>query len=345
MHTYKKFISIVLTVLTLCSVMSITASATNHTIKTGVGVVDVATGSNLRLREKASTSSKTLAYAPDGEVVIVEGKVGEWYKVIYNLKEGYMHSDYLDVSKVENVELGYGVVNDTRVNIRSGPGTKYSSLGKFTPGEKAYIIGINNQWYKVIYNGQICYIRSDYLDVTEIPYENQASTKKPIFFVDGKSTGVKVSADALNGNITAPEIPEENEPEAPSVPDVPAGELAASIIEMGKKYIGVPYKWAGSTPKGFDCSGFVMYVFGAHGITLPHNSRSMYSHGTSVSKKNLQPGDLVFFYGSNKNVINHVGIYIGNGEFIHASSSKGITITGLESSYYVNHYYGAKRIL
>jgi cell wall-associated NlpC family hydrolase len=88
-----------------------------------------------------------------------------------------------------------------------------------------------------------------------------------------------------------------------------------------------------------------MYVFGAHGITLPHNSRSMYSHGTSVAKKDLRPGDLVFFYGSNKNVINHVGIYIGNGQFIHASSSKGITITGLESSYYVNHYYGAKRIL
>jgi cell wall-associated NlpC family hydrolase len=345
MQTCKKFISIVLTVLTLCSLLSVTVSATNHTIKTGVGVVDVATGSNLRLRESASTSSANLAYAPDGEVVIVEGKVGDWYKVIYNLKEGYMHSDYLDVTKVENVELGYGVVNDTRVNIRSGPGTKYASLGKFTPGDKAYIIGINNQWYKVIYNGQICYIRSDYLDVTEIPYENQASAKKPIFFVDGKSTGVKVSADALNSNTTPPAQPDHNTPSAPSVPDVPASELAESIIAMGKKYIGVPYKWAGATPSGFDCSGFVMYVFGAHGITLPHNSRSMYSHGTSVAKKDLRPGDLVFFYGSNKSVINHVGIYIGNGQFIHSSSSKGITITGLESSYYVNHYYGAKRIL
>ena len=156
---------------------------------------------------------------------------------------------------------------------------------------------------------------------------------------------MKVSADALNGNVTPPQQPEQEEPSAPSVPDVPASELAASIIAMGKKYIGVPYKWAGTTPKGFDCSGFVMYVFGAHGITLPHNSRSMYSHGTSVAKKDLKPGDLVFFYGSNKSVINHVGIYIGNGQFIHASSSKGITITGLESSYYVNHYYGAKRIL
>lgn len=343
MRIRKRLISTVLIVLTLCSMLSISVSATNHTIKTGVGVVDVAAGSNLRLRSKASTSSKTLAYAPDGEVVIVEGKVGDWYKVIYNLQEGYMHSDYLDVATVENVELGYGIVNDTNVNMRSGPSTKYSKLGKFTYGSKAYIIGINNQWYKVIYNGQICYIRSDYLDVTEIPYENKASTKDPIFFVDGKSTGVPVSAEALEGGVTAPENPDE--PGDEPVPDVPASELAASIIAMGKKYIGCPYKWAGASPKGFDCSGFVMYLFGAHGITLPHNSRSMYTFGTAVAKKDLQPGDLVFFYGSNKNVINHVGIYIGNGEFIHSSSSKGVNITRLDSSYYENHYYGAKRVL
>lgn len=344
MRNPKRIISTLLIVLTLCSVMSVSVSAANHTIKTGVGVVDVATGSNLRLRSKASTSSKTLDYAPDGEVVIVEGKVGSWYKVIYNLQEGYMHSDYLDVATVENVELGYGIVNDTRVNMRSGPGTKYKSLGKFTYGEMAYIIGINNQWYKVIYNDQICYIRSDYLDVTEIPYENQDSTNDPIFFVDGRSTGVPVSPDALRNGTTAPKDPEEDPGQEPT-PEVPAGELAAAIIATAKKQIGVPYKWAGASPKGFDCSGLVMYAFGAHGITLPHNSRSMYALGTAVAKADLQPGDLVFFFGSNKNVINHVGIYIGNGEFIHSSSSKGVTITSLDSSYYVNHYYGAKRIL
>ena len=344
----KRVVSFTLMCLLVFGMFTISVSATNHTIKTGVGVVDVAAGSNLRLRSKASTSSSTLAYAPDGEVVIVEGKVGDWYKVIYNLQEGYMHSDYLDVTPVENVELGYGIINDTKVNMRSGPGTGYQSLGKYVKGEKAYIIGINNKWYKVIYKDQICYIRSDYLDVTEIPYENKASTNKPLFFVDGKTTGVAVSAQALKNGVTTPEQPEQpedNTPEPDSNPGTSSGDLAAAIIATGKKYIGVPYKWAGTTPKGFDCSGFVMYVFGAHGITLPHNSRSMYAFGTSVSKKDLKPGDLVFFYGSNKTVINHVGIYIGNGQFIHSSSSKGITITGLESSYYVNHYYGAKRIL
>ncbi len=336
----KRTVSLMLVLLSLCSMLAVSASAADHTIKTGVAVVDVAAGSNLRLRSKASTSSSTLDYAPDGEVVIVEGKVGNWYKVIYNLQEGYMSADYLDFSKVENVELGYGVVNDTRVNMRRGPGTGYASLGKFTQGEKAYIIGINNQWYKVIYNGQICYIRSDYLDVTEIPYENQDSKKAPIFFVDGKSTGVPVSPDALNGSVSKPENPGTGT----DTPDVPVG-TAAEIIATAKTLIGCPYKWAGSTPAGFDCSGFVQYVFGKHGITLPRVSRSQYTVGTAVAKKDLQPGDLVFFFSTNKNVITHVGIYIGNGEFIHSSSSYGVVITKLESSYYQTRYYGAKRVL
>lgn len=345
MHLSKRIVSAALIVMLLISMLCISASATNHTIKTGVGVVDVAAGSTLRLRSKASTTSATLDFAPDGEVVIVEGKIGSWYKVIYNLQEGYMHSDYLDVSTVENVELGYGIVCDTRVNMRSGPSTSYASLGKFTYGEKAYIIGINNQWYKVIYKNQICYIRSDYLDVTEIPYENQDSTKDPIFFVDGKSTGVPVSAEALNGNYVAPENPGVEDPGTGSdTPEVPVG-TAADIIATAKTLIGCPYKWAGSSPSGFDCSGFVQYVFGAHGISLPRISRSQYSVGTYVAKKDLQPGDLVFFFSTNKNVISHVGIYIGNGEFIHSSSSYGVIITDLESTYYQTRYYGARRVL
>jgi cell wall-associated NlpC family hydrolase len=340
MRNPKRIVSAVLVVMVLCSMLSISASATNHTIKTGIGRVDVATGSTLRLRSKASTSSSTLAFAPDGEVVIVEGKIGSWYKVIYNHQEGYMHSDYLDVSVVENVELGYGVVNDTSVNMRKGPSTSYASLGKFTRGEKAYIIGINHQWYKVIYNGTICYIRSDYLDVTEIPYENRDSLKKPIFFENGKTTGVPVSADALNGNSAKPEVPDNGGENV----QVPVGS-AADIIATAKKLIGCPYKWAGSSPSGFDCSGFVLYVFGAHGITLPRVSRSQYAEGKAVAKKDLQPGDLVFFFSTNKNVISHVGIYIGNGQFIHSSSSYGVIITELESTYYQTRYYGARRIL
>lgn len=319
------------TILILALMLSLTlpaAAADNGGIKSGVAYVDA---DSLRLRSSPSTSSSTLAYARENEVVVILSKSGNWYKVLYNLKEGYMSASYLDTSSVKNVELGYGKVNYTKVNMRSGPGTSYSAIGKSSQGDLAYIIGINNQWYKVIWNDNICYIRSDYLTLTEAPYENRASSKSPLFFRKGVSTGTAVSASALKNSSNY----------------IASGSAskADAIIATAKKYIGVPYLWGGSTPKGFDCSGFVQYVFKAHGISLNRTCETQYKHGTYVSKSNLKPGDLVFFQNTYKSGISHVGIYIGDGKFIHASSSKGVVISNLSSSYYVSHYYGARRIL
>lgn len=118
----------------------------------------------------------------------------------------------------------------------------------------------------------------------------------------------------------------------------------SNIIATANSYIGVPYVWGGTSPKGFDCSGFVCYVFGKYKIWLPRTAANQYTKGIEVSKANLKTGDLVFFttYASGAS---HVGIYIGNGDFIHASSSKGITISNLSNNYYKQRYIGAKRIL
>ena len=124
------------------------AKAAGGTIKTGIAFVDA---SSLRLRSAPSTSSATLDYAYNDEVVILLGKTGSWYKVVYNLQTGYMHADYLDVTTRENAELGYGRINGSNVNIRSGPSTSNTSIAKGQLGETAYIIGINNQWFKIIY--------------------------------------------------------------------------------------------------------------------------------------------------------------------------------------------------
>lgn len=295
-----------------------------------LGVAYVNTNS-LKLRASPSTSASILAYARENEVVVLLSKSGSWYKVLYNLTEGYMHASYLNTSTIRNVELGYGKVNYKQVNMRSGPGTSYSAIGKSSMGDLAYIIGINKQWYKVIWNDNICYIRSDYLTLTEAPYENKASSKSPLFFRGGKSTGTAVSATALknSSNYIAGS----------------SSSQADAIIATAKQYIGVPYLWAGSSPSGFDCSGFVQYVFKAHGISLNRTAATQYKHGSYVSKSNLQAGDLVFFQNTYKAGISHVGIYIGDGKFIHASSSKGVVISNLSSSYYVSHYYGARRIL
>lgn len=123
----------------------------------------------------------------------------------------------------------------------------------------------------------------------------------------------------------------------------PASSLSAAVISTAKRYLGVPYVWGGTTPGGFDCSGFTQYVFAQHGISLPRISRDQFNTGTPVSFSNLQPGDLIFFSLDQDKVIDHVGIYIGSGQFINASSSKGVTVYPL-GSYWSSHLIGAKRV-
>ncbi|AEY67826.1 C40 family peptidase [Clostridium sp. BNL1100] len=119
---------------------------------------------------------------------------------------------------------------------------------------------------------------------------------------------------------------------------------AAAIISTAKNYIGVPYVWGGTTPSGFDCSGYTKYVFGKHGISLPRTAAEQYNVGSYVSKANLKAGDLVFFT-TYKAGPSHLGIYMGNGSFIHASSSKGVIISSLSNSYFAERYIGARRVI
>lgn len=120
---------------------------------------------------------------------------------------------------------------------------------------------------------------------------------------------------------------------------------AKAIISTAKSFLGVPYVWGGQSPSGFDCSGYIQYVFGKHGVTLPRTAAEQFNVGTSVSKSNLIPGDLVYFT-TYKEGPSHVGIFLGNGQFIHASSGKEeVTISSLSSSYYTSRYIGAKRVI
>lgn len=117
------------------------------------------------------------------------------------------------------------------------------------------------------------------------------------------------------------------------------------IVSEAKEHLGVDYVFGGSSPSGFDCSGFVRYVYKQAGINLPRSSSEQYEVGKSVSKDDLAPGDLVFFKDTYKSGISHAGIYIGSNKFISASSSKGIKIDSLSASYWAPKYAGAKRVL
>ena len=130
---------------------------------------------------------------------------------------------------------------------------------------------------------------------------------------------------------------------APTYAPTGGGGGNSAAVGIAMRYLGVPYVWGGASPSGFDCSGFVQYVYAQYGIRLPRTADVQASVGYPVSKDELQPGDLVFFAGDYVN-ISHVGIYVGGGQMIHASSTYGIAYDSLSRDYRVAHYAGARRV-
>ncbi|RDU67688.1 hydrolase [Helicobacter didelphidarum] len=119
-----------------------------------------------------------------------------------------------------------------------------------------------------------------------------------------------------------------------------------NLSKRAHEYLGVPYKWGGESSSGFDCSGLVRAVYKLNGMSLPRTSRDQFNTGSFVLKSNLQIGDLVFFTTNNGQAVNHVGIYIGNGKFIHApGKGKKVVIANLDSSYWKKVYRGARKYI
>lgn len=322
--------ALAVTLMILISTFSITALAEGNLVY-GIGFVKA---TSLNLRQQPSTDSPILATACSGECVVVLGQENGWYRVNYNLQEGYMSADYLTVSTVENAELGYGTVTGSGVNLRSGPSTSHARVGTASYGDKCYIIGLNQGWYKVLYGSITCYIRSDYLSLSEIPYENRASANTPKYFRQGKAIAALPSSSTVNqaGSTSS------------SVSSSSA--TGAQILAKATQYLGTPYVYGGASPSGFDCSGFVYYVYGTFGLSVGRTPEAQYNAGTVVDKASLQPGDIVLFANTYASGISHSGIYAGNGQFIHSPNSRStVSYSDLTSGYWSEHFYCGIRVV
>ena len=315
MKIIRNLLTLTLALVLAAGCIPLSASAADN-LMYGIGFVNA---TSLRLRSSAATTASTLDTAVRGECVAVIAMEGDWYKVSYNLQEGYMHADFLSVSTKENAELGNGKILGTGVNLRTGPDTTYPVAAVSRQGDQCYIIGINQGWYKVLYGSKTCYIRSDFVELTEIPYENPDSPNSPKYYRGGKSIGTASSASA-----------------------VPVSVSGSQILAEAQKYLGCPYRAGGASPSGFDCSGFVYYVLKQVGLSPYRTPSEQYKMGTKVEKSALQVGDLVFF-GSGS--ITHAGIYAGGGQFIHAPNSRAtVSYSDLTTGYWAQSYYGACRV-
>ncbi|MDR0952209.1 MAG: C40 family peptidase [Oscillospiraceae bacterium] len=273
------------------------------------------TATLLNFRAESNASSRIITSLPGGTDVVVAGKLDNgWYKVVYKGTVGYVNGSYLRFQETVDGDFGWGTIRGSSVRMRSGPSTSSSILGTYNNRTRMTVAGVARDWYKVVYNGVTGYVRSDYFalndgwaELNDVGYVAPAPAPAPNPGT-GSSTG-------------------------------------QAIVDTAMQYLGVPYVWAGTSPDGFDCSGLVYYVYKQHGYSTNRTAATLYDNGVSVDKANLQLGDLVFFTNSSPG-IGHVGIYVGDGQFIHASSGSGkVIISRLDSTYYTNHYVGARRII
>ena len=270
---------------------------------------------------RQSPGGEIIATLPQDTLVAVLNNSSSWYKVMVNGKEGYVSGEYLTGTTSTDFAVGTGkIVCDTTVNFRSQPNTSSSVLASFANGTTVSVTGISGGWYQVTYGGQTGYVHPDYLTFT-------ASSAS----VDPESG----AASAQTNTIT---------PSSNVVSYTGTSEKRAEVLSYAAQFLGTPYVYGGSTPGGFDCSGFTSYVFKNTVGSIPRVAQAQFDATTRVAMDELLPGDLVFF-GSSASSISHVGIYVGDGTFIHSPHTGEVDKYESLSGSYETRFQGGGRVI
>lgn len=261
---------------------------------TNLGIADVDSG-NLNIRAVPSTDGKLVGKLPKDAACEILEIQGDWAHIKSGEVEGYVSMEFLlwgPNAKLKANELVKTVVrvNTDNLNVREQPSTDSGVMTQVPAGEELEFVADLGEWLQVSIDGEDAYVASEYATVEE--KLGTAITMTELLYGQGVS------------------------------------DVRVDLVEYAKQFLGNPYVWGGtSLTKGADCSGFVLSVFKKYGISLSHSSQAQSREGSKIDMSDLKPGDLVFYGNSS---INHVAIYIGGGQVIHASSPK----TGIKISKY-----------
>ena len=314
--------------LLLLAALLLAAPASAETI--GGGIV-TSYDAHLRTDMDASNNYNILFDLPCGAFVLVEEIQNGWYKVVCNGNEGYVPSSQVRYTYAAEGKYTFdSATSASNVNMRAGASTNMTVVKNIkNAGSELTITGVCGDWLRVTdAEGSSGYIRCDL-----------ASYKK------GQTTAQASAAQTPASAAPAPTY------SAPAVTySAPAAAVSysgvgGSIAQTAQLYVGYAYTWGGMSPMtGFDCSGLVNYVCNQHGISLHRVAQDIYTYdGVFVDRDNIQPGDILCF-GYGPYSISHVGIYIGNGQMVHASTYTTGVIYSDFDAYYNRMFVGAKRV-
>lgn len=291
---------------------------------------------SINVRGEADENALILAQIGQGEkVVILETTDNGWYRVYFgkNYDIGYVSAEYItvgdmvtrdEVNKKRGTAISAAVKNaniktsESAVAVKLLPSEESATLTTLANGTSCKIISGGTNWTKIIVQAtnEIGYVPT--ANVEEIVPETPKTTKTATTSTKSGTKAAAQTAAAETGN-------------------------GSKLVAQAAKYIGTKYVYGGTSPSGFDCSGLVQYSLRKLGVSVGRSSSAQYGYGSSVSKSNLQPGDLVFF--SRGHGISHVAIYAGNGQVIHAPrAGKSVCYQSLSSLTNSLNYVGAKRI-
>jgi SH3-like domain-containing protein len=265
-------------------------------------------GSYVHLRVGPGLDQASQGLMPRGTVVKLVQVQPSWCQVAVGAVQGWVSRQYLVVSTdglCGTEPIAHGWIGGDRVNVRAGPGLNCRVRTRVNTGEPVDILASASGWYLLRFSTAL----------------------------EGWVASWLVKVPEPLRNLPPPAAP-------------PAAQAGSTVVDSAMRLLGVRYVYSGESPsEGFDCSGFVHYVLEQHGCSLPHSAEDQFQFGFPVAAGSLMPGDVVFFCNTYKPGISHSGIYVGNGQFIHASSAAGgVVVTPLAKEYYAKRFVGARRM-